>query len=117
MPNIIKNPSQFIGRLLIWRAVLYVGGVMTSATLAALSGMQWATADNQTRLMVLIGIFGTVAGTIGAYIDQTAARAAKGEIPFVDVQNSLPSNPPFPGTVEKTVTAQLETKTVTTPTA
>lgn len=118
MPTIIKNPMQLIGRLLVWRAGLYVGGVLTSATLAALSGMQWVQADAQTKFMVVLGIFGTVAGTIGAFLDDSVKKLARGEVPGADIPNSLGSASPFPpapGTVEKTVTAQVETKTTLTP--
>lgn len=95
--------------MLIWRAVFYVGATVTSATLGALSGMNWSQADGQTRFMVVLGVFGTIAGTLGAFVDQAVQRVAKGEAPFVDVPLNLP------GTREETVT--LQKSTVTTPPA
>ncbi len=115
MPSVIKNIPVFLGRLLIWRAMFYVSATLSSATLSALSGMNRSQADPQTKFMVVLGIFGTVAGTLGAFIDTTAQRVAKGEAPFVDVPLSSDSNPPMPGTVQKTVTAQVKTETTTTP--
>lgn len=118
MPSIIRNAQALIVRVLLWRAMFFVIGVIATSTLSALSGMDWAQANPQTRFMVVLGICGTVAGTIGAFLDQTASRVAKGELPFIDAPNSLGSASPFPpapGTVEKTVTAQVETKTTLTP--
>ncbi len=106
MPTIIKNVQALLVRVLLWRMVFFVGGVVSSATLAALSGMDWATASTQSRLMVVIGVCGTVAGTVGAFLDQSAQRLVRGELPFIDAPID-----PAPGTVKKTVTAQVETTT------
>lgn len=119
MPTIIKNVPRLIGSLLVWNAVLYVVGTIIMTTLAALSGLDWAAAAPQTKLMVSLGVVGAVCLNLRSYLDTTVSRLAKGELPLVDVPNSLPSNPPFLGsaTETKTVTAQIETTKITTPAA
>lgn len=112
MPSIIKNVPKLITSLLVWNAVLYVIGTIIMTALAALSGLDWASAATQTKVMVIGGIIGAVCINLRSYLDQTIARVAKGELPFVDVANSIPSSPPFPaGSETKTVTAQVSTTT------
>ncbi len=117
MPTIIRNVQNTIVRLLLLRVMFYVTGVLATSILSALSGMDWATSTPQTKFMVIVGVAGSVAATIGAFLDTSAQKLAKGEIPFADVANTLASGstPPFPpgSTVRETSTAQVVTETKT----
>lgn len=111
MPSVISNVPAFLRKLFFWKAVLYIVGVISTSALGSLAGMQWSNSDNQTRLMVIISIAGTSALTLKAFIDDTAQKVARGESPFAEI----PNDPLAPGMIQKTVIAQVETKTTTTP--
>lgn len=111
MPDSIKFLSDakaaiLLNKLAVFRFLLFSFGSLAAATQTALAGMQWSNSDWQTRLMVMIGVLSSWSIAMMAFLDKTMARIALGENPFVDA-------PPAPGTIEKTVIAQV--KTTTTP--
>lgn len=87
-----KQPhaAQVLHWLAIWKCTFFVSGTLTGCTLAALSGMDWATSDTQAKVMVCIGIFAAFSSTMGAFIDNSLKQAKDGKDPITGL-----SNPPF----------------------
>jgi hypothetical protein len=88
-----------------WFFLFSFNALCTSA-LSVLSGNDWANTDNQTRLMILIGVAGSWTNTIMALFSKAMSRVQEGESPFVE---------PPSVTTRKTVTAEISTTTQTTP--
>lgn len=91
-------------RLAVVDFLLFVIVAVASSILTALAGTQWSTSDNQTRLMIVVGIIGSVATTMKAFFSDAMSKVAKGQIPFIEA-------PPAPGTIVKETTASSATTT------
>lgn len=102
MPDIINNAKEtvLLYKMQIAWFVLFTTGALCSAALTGLTGMDWSSADPQTKLMVCIGILATWINTMMALFNKSMARLKDGELPFVDGEQV---------TTRKTAVASVET--------
>lgn len=102
------HAAVVLHRLAIAKCTFFVVGTLGGSALAALSGMDWASSDVQTKIMVGIGVLVSFSTTMGAFIDQSFKRAQDGKDPITGL-----SNPPFASQAQ--VDAGISKTTVVSP--
>lgn len=87
----IPIQAVIVHRFAIMKCSLYVLGTILGATLAALSGMDWAESDGQTKVMVVLGIGATVCTSLGAFFDQSIRKVEEGRDPLTGLPVPVPA--------------------------
>lgn len=80
MKTLVRNAIAF--RVGLAFLVLFSINSLCTSTIGALSGMDWATANTQTKLIVCIAIVGNWTAVLLAFFRDAIAKIAKGEIPL-----------------------------------
>jgi hypothetical protein len=94
MTKMLSNARRtlLLYKLSIARFFLFVISTICASVQTALAGAEWATMSHQSKLMICIGVSGTVASTITAFFDKSAAKIASGE-PYLPYTPNLSSPP------------------------
>jgi len=110
MKAIISQASASV--VLYWLSLskfgLFVFGTLCGSALAALSGMEWAEATTQTKVMGCLGAAVSFSATVGAFLDQSLKRAQEGKDPLTGL-----TPPPF--ATQEQVDAGISTRTMVSP--
>ena len=92
-PITVQSPTYLAAVL---RLIFHGLATLCGAIMTGLAGMEWATADGQTRFLVIVGIVASVSSTGAAFFDKTYARLGDGKSALSSGNTTPPMTPPTP---------------------
>ena len=94
-PIAVQSPTYLFA---ILRGCMHALATICGAIMAGLAGMEWSTADGQTKFLTVIGIIATVTSTGAAFFDKTMARLDQGKSALASGNTAAPFPPATPTT-------------------
>lgn len=80
MNTILK--TVVLWKLIIFRGFLYAYTAFCLAYTMTMNSVRWEDLDSTQRSVIIIGLTGTIATSIAAFLDKAMTSIAKGEIPL-----------------------------------